>query len=262
VLAGRVAFVTGAGSGIGRAVALELAQSGAAVGVLDLRGETANATADAITAQGCRAVATAGDVGRSIDIEAALATTVEAFGGLDIVVANAGIEVLGTVLDVSEEDWNRIVATNLTGVFLTLKHAVPRLLERGAGAIVTVASDAGVTGAQGYTAYAATKHGVVGITRCIALDFGPQGIRANAVCPSFVTTPMADRILGNATPDERELYRQSVPLGRFCAPEEVARAVRHLVSDEASYTNGHVYRIDGGATAGYFWGGPQAATTS
>jgi meso-butanediol dehydrogenase/(S,S)-butanediol dehydrogenase/diacetyl reductase len=257
--AGKIALVTGAGTGIGRATALELADRGAAVVVLDLRQGAACETAVAIEQRGGRALPLGGDVGETGDVHAAVDAAVARFGGLDIVVANAGIEVLGTVLEVDEQSWQRIVSTNLTGVFLTAKHSLPHLLARGGGAFVAVASDAGVTGAQGYTAYAATKHGVVGIVRCLALDFGPRGIRANAVCPAFVETEMAERIFAGAGQEEREFYRASVPLGRFAAPEEIARAICHLASDEASYTNGLLYRIDGGATAGYFVGSAAGA---
>jgi meso-butanediol dehydrogenase/(S,S)-butanediol dehydrogenase/diacetyl reductase len=260
-LRGSAGFVTGAGNGIGRATAIELAARGCAVGAFDKDGNAARATVDAIAAAGGRAIAITGDVSASEEVAQGLAQTASAFDGLDVVVANAGIAVLGTVLDVSESDWERILATNLTGVFLTAKHAVPHLLARGGGAIVTIASDAGVTGAEGYTAYAATKHGVVGITRCLALDFGPAGIRANAVCPAFVETAMTERIFESSSPGERALYETSVPLGRFAQPEDVARVVCHLASEEAGYTNGMVYAVDGGATAGYFWGARLEAAT-
>jgi len=250
-LADKVAFVTGAGAGIGRATAVELAARGAAVGVFDLRRETAQETVAMMLATGAQALAFSGDVGQSVAVREAIDATAQAFGGLDIVVANAGIEVLGTALDVSEDAWQRIVSTNLTGVFLTAKHGLPHLLARGGGAIVTVASDAGVAGAEGYLAYCATKHGVVGITRCLALDFGPRGIRTNAVCPAFVKTSMLERIF-QASPGEGPSWQAVVPLGRFCTPQEVACAVCHLASEEASYTNGLLYRIDGGSTAGYF----------
>ena len=259
-LQGKIAFVTGAGGGIGRATALELAGRGASVGVFDVRAEAAAETASLVEENGGRALALTGDVGRSGDVRAAVGATVAAFGGLDIVVANAGIAILGSVLEVSEVDWERIVSVNLTGVFLTAKHSVPHLLARGGGAIVVVASDAGHVGAPGYAAYCATKHGVVGLTRCLALDFAPQGIRTNAVCPAFVETPMMERILADATPEERRSWEATVPLGRFSRPEEVARVICHLASDEASYTNGMLYPIDGGATAGYFFGGGGEST--
>jgi meso-butanediol dehydrogenase / (S,S)-butanediol dehydrogenase / diacetyl reductase len=250
----KTGFVTGAGSGIGRATAVELAARGCAIAAFDIDAAAAHATAERIRASGGRAIALAGDVGSSGDVARAVEEAVGAFDGLDIVVANAGIAVLGTVLEIAESDWNRIISTNLTGVFLTAKHTVGHLIERGGGAIVIIASDAGITGAEGYTAYAATKHAVVGIARCLALDFGPKGVRTNAVCPAFVETAMMERIFATATADERALYRSSVPLGRFASPVDVARVVSHLASDDAAYTNGEVYSVDGGATAGYFWG--------
>jgi NAD(P)-dependent dehydrogenase (short-subunit alcohol dehydrogenase family) len=150
------------------------------------------------------------------------------------------------------EDWHKVIAVNLTGVFLTARHAIPVIAESGGGSFVAMSSDAGVQGASGFGAYCASKHGVIGLVRCLALDHGPQGVRCNAVCPGFVETPMAERIFAGTAPEEREAWRRTVPLGRFAQPEEVAASIAFLTSDEASFVNGQCYVLDGGATAGYF----------
>jgi NAD(P)-dependent dehydrogenase (short-subunit alcohol dehydrogenase family) len=161
--------------------------------------------------------------------------------------------VLGDVVSLSDPAWHRALDVNAGGVFRLARATVPFLMETR-GAFVAVASDAGVTGAQGYSAYAASKHAVVGLVRCMALDYGSAGVRSNVVCPAFVETPMAERIFADSDPDERDFYRRAVPLGRFARPEEVANAIVHLLGEEASYSNGMVYRIDGGSTAGYYVG--------
>lgn len=249
-----VAFVTGAASGIGAAVARRLAGKGAAVGLFDVSPAGVEAAAAAIAVDGGRAIPFQGDVSDDCAVGDAMAATVSAFGPLTTAVSCAGIAVTGTVNDLSLAQWQHTLNVNLTGVFVTARHAIPRLVEAGGGAFTAISSDAGIVGAEGFAAYCASKHGVVGLIRCLALDHGPQGVRANAVCPSFVETPMADRIFASSGDDVRDRYANSVPLGRFARPDEVAAAVAHLTSAEASYTNGLIYVIDGGATAGYFEG--------
>lgn len=150
------------------------------------------------------------------------------------------------------EAWDRVIGVNLTGTFLTARHTIPAIESSGGGSFVAISSDAGLQGASGFGAYCASKHGVVGLVRSLALDHGPAGVRCNAVCPGFVETPMADRIFAGTEPDERHRWEETVPLGRFARPEEVAEVVAHLTSDQARYTNGITYSIDGGSTAGYF----------
>ena len=247
-----VAFVTGAASGIGAATARRLASRGAAVGLFDLSAEGLEIVSAEIKAAGGECLSLPGDVADDDAVGNAVGATAAAFGGMDSVVACAGLEVIGTVLDLSVDDWRRALNVDLTGVFLTARHTVPLLIERGGGAFVAVSSEAGVGGASGFAAYSAAKHGVVGLVRCLALDHGPRGVRANVVCPGLIETPMATRCFEDADQEWRASCAATIPLGRPGLAEEVAAAVAHLTSDEASYCNGMTYVIDGGSTAGYF----------
>jgi NAD(P)-dependent dehydrogenase (short-subunit alcohol dehydrogenase family) len=247
-----VAFVTGAASGIGRATALRLASRGAAVGLFDHAADGLRETARLIRAAGGNVLEITGDVAVLDDVEAAVSRTSSELGSLRTVVGCAGVEVMGTIPDMAVDDWHKVIAVNLTGIFHTARAAIPRLVEAGGGALVAMSSDAGVQGAASFGAYCASKHGVIGLVRSLALDHGPQHVRCNAVCPGFVETPMAERIFAGTTQEEREAWARTVPLGRFAQPEEVAASIAFLSSDEAAYVNGHAYVLDGGATAGYF----------
>lgn len=244
------AFVTGAGSGIGHASALALSEEGIPVGAFDLDGEAAAATAAEIGSRGGRALALAGDVREERSVAAAVEATVEEFGSLTRAVSCAGVEVTGSVVDLTLEDWERAIAVNQTGTMLTARQTIPRMLDAGGGAFVAIGSDAGVLGAADWTPYCATKHAVIGIVRCLAMDFAGRGIRANVVCPSFVETPMTERIFAELEDDERRYWEHRIPAGRFASPGEVAGVVCHLLSPQASFTNGHIYMVDGGETAG------------
>lgn len=248
---GKVAFITGAGSGIGRATALELSRRGADVGFLTRSEDHASSTAALVRSAGGRCLPVVGDVRRPEDIRRAIESTVAEFGGLDVVVANAGIDVRGTIVETSVEELERLIATNLSGVFLTAKYAVPQLIACEGGAFIMVGSDASVKGSHGLAAYAAVKHALVGLTRCMALDHGPDGVRTNIVCPSIVMTPMLEN-LADESPQTAAAWLSGIPLGRAASPQEVAAAICHLGSDEASFTNGLVYTLDGGSTAGRF----------
>lgn len=247
-----IVLVTGAASGIGKATALRLAKRARCVGLLDVNASGLAATEHAIAAEGGVAQSFTVDVSDG----AALARTIDTFcsdaGGLDTVVSCAGVVREFPLHETSDRDWNEVISVNLSGTFYLARQTIPWLLKRGGGAFVAISSDSGVYGAMGYGAYCASKHGVIGLIRCMALDYGPRGIRSNAICPSFVETPMADAIFSRAAPGVRDSYRNLVPLQRFAQADEIAKVVSHLSSDDASYTNGSVYMIDGGATAGYF----------
>lgn len=243
-------LVTGGASGIGWATARRCAKDGYSVLVGDLDEDAARKVAAELPSE----PGTHSSVGVDVVDGDAMSSAVAAFsknhGPFVGAVACAGVEVLGDIETLSPVQWQRSLDVNLTGVFNTAR-AVIGDLKTTRGSFVAVTSDAGVTGARGYAAYCAAKHGIVGLIKAMALDYGPAGVRSNAVAPSFVHTPMADRIFGD-TPDEIDFYRDAVPLGRFAQPSEVASAIAHLLSTESSYTNGSIYRIDGGSTAGYF----------
>jgi NAD(P)-dependent dehydrogenase (short-subunit alcohol dehydrogenase family) len=247
--AGKVAFITGAASGIGRAAALAFARGGASVVAADLSEEGNRETVRLIEQQGGRALAVRCDVTQSQDVKTALAKVVEAFGRLDFAFNNAGIEPRNpaATADYDEAEWNRIFDTNLRGMFFCMKHEIPLILESGGGAIVNTSSGAGVIGIKGSPAYTAAKHGVIGLTKAAALDYAAQNIRINAVCPGYIDTPMMGRFTGG-TPEGRAKVIAEEPVGRMGTPEEIAAAVIWLCSDDAAFMIGHAMVIDGGQT--------------
>ena len=246
--AGKVAFITGGASGIGRATALAFAREGASVAVADVSEKGNQGTARLIEEESGRALAVKCDVSRSDDVQTALNKTIEAFGRLDFAFNNAGIEPRkpAPIADYDEEEWNRIIDIDLRGVFLCMKHEIPLLLKQG-GAIINTSSGAGVIGIKGSPAYTAAKHGVIGLTRAAALDYAAQNIRINAVCPGYITTPMMDRFTGG-TPEGRAKVISEEPVGRMGRPEEIAAAVLWLCSDGARFVIGHALVVDGGQT--------------
>ncbi len=250
-LAGRRALVTGAGAGIGRATALQLAADGARVACLDVDGLAATSAADQIAAGGGIAVPCQADVSREQEIAAAVAKAARALDGLDCLVANAAIQLVGEDAPVDRLDldvWNRTLAVNLTGVFLTCKYGIQAVLEGGAGAVVCVTSGTGLYGlAPGFDAYSASKGGVAALVRVMAADYAPRSIRVNGVVPGFTDTPMTQSF----TDDEEKLdaLNRSIPLRRPGRPEEVAPVISFLLSDSAAYVTGAIWVADGGQTA-------------
>jgi NAD(P)-dependent dehydrogenase (short-subunit alcohol dehydrogenase family) len=244
------ALVTGSASGIGRATALALAQTGRAVVVADLDEAGGLETVRQIEDAGATARFVPCDVALEADVEAAVHTATEAFGRLDVLVNNAGIE--GPVLPVhaiSPDDWRRVFEVNVHGVFYGIRHALPLMSAAGRGVIVNVASVAGLNAFPMHAAYSASKHAVVGVTRTTALEAARVGVRVNAVCPGFTDTPMVaegTEQMGQTTDD----LARRIPLRRLATPDEIAAAIVYLCSDAAAYVTGQTLVIDGGIDAG------------
>ncbi len=248
-LPGKTAIVTGGGSGIGRASALLFAREGASVVVSDWQEESGAAVAREIEADGGAATFIRADVSKEDDVRNLIAAAVDTYGRLDVLFNNAGIEgeMNEPTGEASLDTWNRVIAINLTGVFLGCRYAIPEMLRLGGGSIVNMASVAGLVGFAGVPAYAASKGGVVQLTRTAALEYATQGIRVNAVCPGIIDTPMVRR----AAPDEASLaaFAQLEPMGRLGLAEEVAALALFLASDEASFVTGAIIPVDGGYVA-------------
>jgi NAD(P)-dependent dehydrogenase (short-subunit alcohol dehydrogenase family) len=247
---GKVAFVTGAGTGIGRATALAFAAEGARVAVAGLAGSGIEETADLITVGGGRALPLTVDVSVEAEVQAALDQTVQTFGTLDHAFNNAGVEQSQTPLaELPTADWTQIIDVDLTGVFHCMKHQIPLLKAAGGGSIVNTSSGAGVIGIAGQAAYAAAKWGVIGMTKSAALEVAADGIRINAVAPGMIDTPMMGRVSGGTDEGYAQIVSQE-PVGRMGRPEEIASAVLWLSSDLGGFTVGHTLVVDGGQTVG------------
>ena len=248
-LDGKVALITGAGSGIGRASALAFAREGAKVAVADIVVEGGEETVRMVTEAGGEAFFIKADVSNAAEVEAMVNTVVETYGRIDCAYNNAGIEgQLASTDEYAEDVFDKVIGINLTGVWLCMKYELPHMLKQGSGSIVNTASGAGLIGVSGMSAYVASKHGVVGLTKTAALEYAKSGIRVNAVCPGLIQTPMMERIT-NDQPQLGEALVAAEPIGRTGRPEEIAESVVWMCSDAASFVTGHAMSVDGGFVA-------------
>ncbi len=245
----KVAFVTGAATGIGRATALAFSRSGAQVIVADVNTDAGMHTVQLIKETGGNATFIKCDVAQHSDVKNAVGETIAKFGSLDFAFNNAGIEgSQAPTPDCTEENWNRVININLKGVWLCMKYQIPQMLKQGNGSIVNCASIAGLIGFTNIPAYTASKHGVIGLTKTAALEYAKSNVRINAVCPGVIATPMVDRFVHG----EAQIRNQLVggePVGRMGQPEEIAAAVLWLSSDQSSFVTGHSLVVDGGWVA-------------
>ena len=249
--AGKVAIVTGAGAGIGRATAEAFAAEGAAVVAADWDEPAAQAVVAAITADGGRALAVHADVSQDSDAARIAAATRDAFGGIDILFNNAAVQTYGSVWELPEEAWDRTIAVNLKSIYLVSRHCIPVMMEGGGGSIINTASVQGLASQRNVAAYAAAKGGVISLTRNMALDLGGHNIRVNSVCPGAIDTPLlrwASDLFGGEAEDTDDMGAMHA-LGRVGQPEEVAKIVLFLASDDASFCTGGAYLVDGGLLA-------------
>ncbi len=246
---GKVALVTGAGSGMGLATAKAFAKAGASVVLADRDENAVRAAAEKLVADGRKALAVRCDVTDDAQAEAMVDRAVSTFGRLDAAFNNAGVISQPTeTADLSVDEWDRVMAINLRGVWSCMRHELRQMLRQGSGAIVNCSSMGVLTGAPGLSAYAASKHGVIGLTRSAALEYAARGIRVNAVCPGMINTPMAQVLTGGDANFLAALVKEE-PIGRFGEPEEIADAVLWLCSPGSSFVIGHALAVDGGITA-------------
>lgn len=248
-LDGKAAIVTGGGSGIGRASALLFAQEGASVVVADIVEEGARKTAGEIEQAGGKAVAVRVDVSQAEQVEGMVRAAAETFGRLDVLFNNAGTDGDPAPLaDSSIDNWNRVIAINLTGVYLGMKYGIAAMLKTGGGSVINTASVAGIVGFQAMAAYCASKGGVIQLTKSGALDYAQMGVRVNAICPGVVATPMVEHVM-KVAPAMADVLKAQTPVGRFGTPEEIAKLALYLASDDSSFCTGSAFVIDGGWVA-------------
>lgn len=241
-LDGKVAFVTGFGSGLGQAIALLFAKEGAAVAGTSTTEAKGRDTVAMIEKTGKKALFRPGDVSNSAQMKALIDETVKQFGGLDIVVNSAGVRTNGSITEITEEQWDRTIDVNLKGVFVVSRLAIPEMIKRGGGVIINIGARSGMAGQAGRAAYCASKGGMVTLTEAMAMDHASHKIRVNCICPGPTRTPMVD----TSTPEKLARYKTRVPVGRIGEPEDIAYAALYLASDEASMITAAILPVDGG----------------
>jgi NAD(P)-dependent dehydrogenase (short-subunit alcohol dehydrogenase family) len=250
-LSGKVALITGGGTGIGRACALAFAREGAQVAVAGRRNQPLEAVAGEIEAAGGKALALTCDVTQTASVAAAVSQSEQHFGRLDTIINNAGAVVVATAEHTSDEDWQRVITANLTGTFLVSRAALPMLRRVGGGSIINIGSVLGLVARKERAAYCAAKAGVSGLTRAMAIDHAKDKIRVNCICPTIVETELGMQSIRQAPNAEVEIQRRiaEIPIGRMGTPEDVALMAVYLASDEASWVTGASFPLDGGVTA-------------
>jgi len=248
----KIAIITGAGSGIGRATAVMFGKEGASVVVADIDKKKGMGTVDLIEAKNGKAMFVQVDVSEAHNVEKMVKTTIDAYGKLDILVNNAGIHIQANVVDTREEDWDRILDVNLKGVFLCCKYSIPEMVKGGkGGVVVNVGSEAGIVGIKKQVAYNVSKSGIIALTKSIAIDYAKSNVRANCVCPGTTETALVKEALSRASEPEKARLKLEVirPAKRLGQPEEIAAGILYLASDESPYATGAILVIDGGYTA-------------
>ena len=241
-LRGKVAFITGFGSGLGQAIAVRFAAEGAAVAGTSPTESKGLATLAMVEKVGGKALFWPGDVADSAQMKSFIDETVRRFGGLDIVVNSAGVRTNGSITDITEADWDRTLDVNLKGAFIVSRLAIPEMIKRGGGVILHIAARSGMLGQGGRAAYCASKGGMITLTEAMAMDHAKDHIRVNCICPGPTRTPMVD----TSSPEKLARYKTRVPLGRIGEPEDIAQAALYLASDEASFVTAAILPVDGG----------------
>lgn len=241
-LQGKVALITGFGSGLGKAIAILFAGEGARIAGISRGQKAGEQTIEQIKAIGAEAIFIPTDVRSETEVQAAIARTISSFGGLDIVVNSAGVRLTGTATEISKDDWDTVIDTNLTGTFLVSRAAIPHLRSRSGGCIINLSAISGIHGTAGRVAYSASKGGVVNLTEAMALDHAADHIRVNCICPGPTETPMTPV----TSPEHRTRLNQRIPIGHVGQPEDVAEAALYLASDAARQVTGSILSVDGG----------------